>query len=786
MKKIDLRLLRSIKNAKGQFISITFLIMLALMVYVALSMVADNLYSSMFHYYHITNFGDIFIQVSRIPQSAVEKLTSIEGIELAQGRISEDVPLKVEDPNEKVNVRVVSLPKDEYRINDIYILDGEELGDNHRTTLVLQQFFDARKMELGDTITPYIGGVEYPLEVIGVVGSPEYIYLMENEQALLSAPEKFGVIYVTEEFAQAALGYKGAYNEIVIKVDEDHLYRIDSIVDELEDVLGKYGVKSIIKRENQLSHSVMMQEIESVEAMSNAIAFIFLLVAAIIINIMLSRIVKKDRTSIGLLKAMGYTNKDILLHYAKYSILMGIAGSVLGILCSIPASRFLVELYIEYMNIPLFGMNLNYLYFISGILLTAVFCIISGLVGARGVLKISPAESMKPEPPKSRKRIWLEKVTFVWNKISFSWKMVIRNIFRTKRRSLFLVIGIALTYAVTIVPIYLSSVFPLLFNEQFGELQTMDYNIDFLRPVNDNSALLEVSQLIDIDHIEPKIEIPLEVSRGWKKETVSVIAVPKDTKLYDFKNKSGREIDLPEDGIFLSTILAKSLDVKVGDVIEVKSYIGDKEKKEVEVKGIVEQHLGSNGYMNIDAMYDLIDERNMVTGVLINSDDEVVTKLKDVKNIRQVQSMEDMQNSMLKFMDMMIASVSVWMIFGGALGFAIVYNITTVSINERIMEFSSLRVLGFDKSQIYRLVSRENGLAAIFGILLGIPLGYGMCTGLTQAISTEIYSIPIMILPSVYVFSGIATIIFTTLAQLATIRKIHNINFMEALKNRVS
>ncbi|WFA08565.1 ABC transporter permease [Tissierella sp. Yu-01] len=785
MKKLDTKLIRSVKSSKGQFISITIMIILALTIYVTLGMVGDNLYSSIFDYYEITNFGDVFVEVSRIPKAAIDKLTSIEGVDMAQGRISGDVPLRVEDVSEKVNVRVVSLSDEESRINNLFTLDGEELGERERTTVVLQQFFDGRDMQLGEILTPYIGGKEYPIEVVGVVASPEYIYLMENEQTLLPAPDKFGVIYVSEEFAQMALGYQGSYNEIMIKIDDEHLNRIDSIIDEIEDELDRYGVRRITKREDQLSHSMMMQEVESLEAMSGAVTFIFLMVAAVIINIMLSRMVKKDRTSIGVMKAIGYTNMDIIMHYAKYSISMGLIGSLIGILLSIPLSKAYVELFILYMNVPMFGMKIYYAYFAYGILLTSVFCIISGFIGARNVLKITPAESMRPEAPKSGKRIWLEKVKSIWKRISFSWKMVIRNIFRTKRRAAFLVIGIALTYAITIVPVYMSSIFNLMFDLQYGQFQTMDYNIDFASPMNKN-AILEVSQLIDFEHIEPKAEIPLELSRGWRKETTSVIALAGNTKLYNFKDQSGMGIQLSKDGIFLSQILANSLDVQVGDEIIIKSYFSDKDDKTIKVKGIIEQYLGSNAYMDIDQMYDVIDERDLVTGVLINSEDEVVTKLKDVKNIRQIQSLQDMKNSLLEFMDMIIASMSVMMLFGGVLGFAIVYNITTVSINERIMEFSSLRVLGFDKNQIYRLVTRENGLMTIFGILLGIPLGYGMCVGLSSAVSTEIYSIPTMISPGTYIISAIATIVFVTVAQLATIRKIHNINFMEALKNRVS
>lgn len=785
MKKLDTRLFRSIKKSKGQFISITVMIILALTIYVSLSMVADNLNNSILHFYEITDFGDIFVEVSRIPNSAIDDLTSIEGVQVAQGRISGDVPLRVEDDNEKVNVRIVSLPNQEPRINGLYTLDGEELKENLKTTVVLKQFFDGRKMQLGDKIRPYIGGTEYSLEVIGVVANPEYIYLMENEQTLLPEPDKFGVIYVTEEFAQSALGYQGSYNEIIIKIDDESMDRIDSIADEIEDELERYGVRRIVKREDQLSHTMMMQEVESLEVMSSTVTFLFLIVAAIIITIMLSRNVKRDRMAIGVMKALGYTNANVIAHYTKYSVLIGLIGSSLGILLSIPLSKLFTELYIVYMNIPLFEMKIDYAYFIYGILLTTSFCIISGLIGARSVLKILPAEAMRPETPKSGKRIWIERFKKVWNKISFSWKMVIRNISRTKRRAAFLVLGIALTYAVTMIPIYMSGIFGQLFDLQYGEFQNMDYNIDFAAPMNVN-VINDINKLIDVDHMEPKAEIPFELSNGWKKKTVSIIAVPRETQFYNFKSISGKALELPKKGIFLSEILANALKVEVGDGIIIKNYLPNRDDKSVEVRGIIEQYLGSNAYMSIDEMYELIDESGVATGVLLNSDDNVVTKLKDVKNISQVQSIEDMKDGIMEFMDMIIASMGTMMLFGGVLGFAIVYNITTISINERIMEFSSLRVLGFDKRQIYRLVTRENGIMTIVGLLIGIPLGYGMCVALAKAVSTEIYSIPVILTPSTFIIAGIATITFVAIAQLATIRKIHNLNLMDALKSRVS
>ncbi len=785
MRKLDIRLLRLIKNSKGQFISITATIILALTIYVSFSMVADNLDNSISQYYNATNFGDVFVEVSRIPKAGIDKLHSIDGVELAQGRISEDVPLRVEDPNEKVNVRIVSIPKEEYVINSLFTIDGENLNNNPNSTVVLKQFFDAREMKLEDTITPYIGGSEYNLNVIGAVGSPEYIYLMENEQTLLPAPEKFGVIYVSEEFAQSTLGYQGSYNEVMVKIKDSHISKIDTIVDEIEDELDEYGVRRTIKRENQLSHSLMMQEVEQLDQMATSITLMFLIVAGIIINIMLSRIVKNDRMSIGVMKALGYSNFNILGHYTKHSILIGLVGSIVGIIFSIPLSGLFTELYIMYMNIPLFKMKVYYIYFVYGIILTSLFCIISGLMGAKSVIKILPADSMRPEVPKAGGRIWLEKVKFIWNKISFSWKMVIRNILRTKKRAFFLVLGIALTYAITMVPVFMTNIWDNLFALQYGEFQTMDYNIDFAKPM-DNNVLVELSKSIDIEYIEPKVEIGLELRRGWRKKAVSVVGLERDTKLYNFKTPSGNRVEIPKNGILVSQMLADSLGVNIGDEILIKNYIPGKDDASIKVKGIIEQYLGSNAYVDIETMNSILGEKDIITGAILNSNDEVVTKLQDVKNIRQIQSVQDMKNSILEFMDMILASMGIMMLFGGILGFAIVYNVTIISISERKREFSSLRVLGFDKREIYKLVTRENGVMTILGLILGMPLGYGMCVGIATSVSTELFAIPVILNPSSYIITAIATVIFVLIAQLATIRKIHNLDFMEALKDRSS
>lgn len=785
MKKLDKRLLRTIRQSKGQFISLSSVIIVTLIVYVSFSMVADQLNNSIHQYYDETNFAHIFVDVNRVPGNAVDDLLSIDGVNKVQGRVVSDVPLRVEDPNEKVNVRIVSVPSSEDQINSLFVLSGDKLKAGTRTTSVLQQFFIGREMELGDTLNPFIGGTEYSLEIVAEVGSPEYIYLMENEQTLLPNDQGFGVIYVPEEFAQSAFGFQGSYNNIIVTIDQSQESRIDIIADDIEDKLDKFGVRNIITRKDHLSHSVMHQEVESMKLMSQAMTIIFLLVASLVISIMLSRIVKKDRIGIGVLKGLGYGTPKILMHYVKYSIAIGLTGSVFGILLSIPVSRMLVNLFIQFMNIPMFRSEIDNKYLILGTLLTTVFCVAAGLIGARSVLKITPADAMRPEMPRTGKKMWIEGFQGIWGKVTFSWKMVLRNISRTKKRAFFLVIGIALTFAITMLPIFMTTIWDTLFEKQYGEFQKMDYSIDFVKPM-DKSSLHELNQLTEIDYMEPKVEIPFELEVGWRKEIVNIVGVQRDTKMYGFITESGREIKLPQKGVILTSRLARQLKVGPGDIISINSVLPGGSDKTIEVKAVVEQYFGKNAYMDIQQIYDILEERDIATGVLVNSEYDIVPDLQDVKNISTINSMEDMTNMIVEYVDMIIASMGTMLFFAGILGFAIVYNITIVSINERIMEFSSLRVLGLDKKDIFKLVTRENSLMTVLGIILGMPIGYLMIIGLIDAVSTEMYSIPTVIESHIYVYAAIGTIVFVVIAQMATYKKIKNLNFMDALKNRIS
>lgn len=414
-----------------------------------------------------------------------------------------------------------------------------------------------------------------------------------------------------------------------------------------------------------------------------------------------------------------------------------------------------------------------------------VYCTIAGLWGARSVIGTMPAESMHPESPQKGKRLVLERFGFFWKNLSFSWKMVVRNIFRTKKRFLFITMGIALTYAIIMIPIFMISAFGEMFTVHYGEFQKMDYKIAFYQPQHED-IIYEFKELEDLEAIEPIAEFPFDIVKGWRSKIVNVVGIKEDTIFFDFENKDGIHIQLPKRGIVLTEGLARVLDAKPGDIVTLETFVPDREDQEFVVKDIIKQKLGINAYMNLETMQETLLDKKLSTSVLINAEQEIKPTFQDVKQVTSVQSTEDLRNVFEQFLTMTYWSIGIQLLFAGILGFAIVYNTTIMSIHERQLEFSSLRVMGFGKREIFRLILKENAVMTIFGLALGVPLGEWFITSMEEVFQTELYSFEAKMSLESFIQAGIISIIFILLAQLATYGKIHRLDFIDALKNRIS
>jgi putative ABC transport system permease protein len=313
----------------------------------------------------------------------------------------------------------------------------------------------------------------------------------------------------------------------------------------------------------------------------------------------------------------------------------------------------------------------------------------------------------------------------------------------------------------------------------------MDYNISFSQ-FQAEGIKNEIEKYIEATDVEGRIEIPFEISSGRKSKVVNVIGLEEDTSSYGFRDLDGNTVDLPDEGILISSNLADSLQATVGDKVLLKNFIPDKDDNYVTVKGIINQSLGINGYMNLDYLNDKFLDKGIVNGVYLKSRDDVSNKLRDMTSIASIQSKSDMRGIFEEFTGLMAVSISMMILFSGLLGFVIVYSMTLMSINERTLEFSSLRVMGFTKKEIFYMLIRENMIMSTIGIISGVPLGIWLVKYMGNSFSTDIYSIKEPISLNSIVLSVIFTVIFLISAQFMTYAKIHKLDFMQALKNRIS
>jgi putative ABC transport system permease protein len=781
MKKLDLRLFRMIKNTKGQYIAVLAIIITGIFIFTAVSNSSKNLKDSINDYYAETNFADIFVQGLSIPEKIERELPGTNNIKQADARIVFDTHFITEDKDENVKVRVVSVDKNQNLINKLFIKSGDRTLSNNKDIIIIEKFAEARNIFVGDTVKLRINGRQQEFNVIGIATSSEFAYMMENEQTILPDPQNFGVVFLEENYLRKIHGINGNFNEILIKVKDENY--IEQIVDFLEDNLDKYGVTRIIKREDQLSNNLLSQEISGLEMMSKSIPVVFLSFAGVMLAVMLSRIVKKDRTSIGVLKALGFTDKEIVIHYLKYAAIVGLIGGFLGSIIGTALSGVMTNYYLVFFNIPMLTVKVYYYRIIISVILSLFFCTASGFLGVREIIKINPAESMKPEAPKEGKRIIIENIKIMWSHVPFTWKIVLRNIFREKKKFIFIGAAVAITCGMMIMTTWMIDIIDVMFNRHYSEFMKAQYNISFNGFTNDN-VLNELSEQLSIDKMEGRTELPFEVENGRESKIVTIIGLRENTDFYGFEDTDGNRIKLPSNGVLISSNLAKSLNVIVGDRILIKSFISDKDVY-VTVKGIVNQVLGINAYINIDYLNNMFLDKGIINGVYLNSKDNVKGKLDNMKNIT-IQSRDDMIKAFEEFTTVTAVSMGIMVVFSGILGFVIVYSMTLMSINERTLEFSSLRVMGFSKKEIFNMLVRENTIMTFIGIVAGIPVGLWLVNYMGETFTTDIYTMAEPVNPISIFVSIILTVIFVISAQLMTYAKIHKLDFMQALKSRIT
>lgn len=782
---------RDIKENIGVYLACVMVIALGLLLYTSMSIAVESMEKAQQEFYSETNFADGFIGVTGYPENKVNSLSLISGIDQAAGRIVKEVRLIDQLKDSNRYLRMVTLNEGNApKINEIHLLAGKLPSENQLEILVDPKFLAANHLSLGDSVNVSIEGNQVSFYITGTAQSPEFIYIMRNSQDLYPSPEEFGIAYVSYSTLKALVKEKGQVNDIVITLENGVSF--DSLKDSLQAELKPYGVRSIVPRKDQTSHAILTSEIKQIRTMTKTLPVVFLGVAAIILYTMLRRLIEQQRTVIGNLKAFGFTDREIVLHYLSYPVVIGAAGGLIGGLSGVALSFPLTTLYKAYFDLPGLKSEFSVKYFFFSLALALVFSVLSGVKGSLDILRLEPAQAMRPPAPGTARKTLIEKATWFWQNLSSQAQMGIRDVFRTPTRSLFNVIGIAVVFSLMSVSWSMQNMTDILTVVQLEQVQTFDVKLQLTKPSPTGTTKFAVAHEPGVSKVEPLLEVPASLRNGWLKKEVALMGLSKESTLYNILDKNGQRVEVPDHGVLLSEHLAKSLNVKAGDLIYVESPLRretlSQEGENLLVKGVVPQYVGLNAFMKDTELQRFLRQGEISTSMLIEMDPAEIgsmkSKYQNAGNVSSIESLKDTGDKIKKMMESFGFTVWLFAILGGFCGFALIYNASIISLSERKRELASLRVLGMTPREVLRVITSEQWMLYVFGILLGIPLAYGLSMSMAQSMSNDMYSLPADLPPMALLGAAVGTAFSVLVAQSRAYYKIKSLPYVEILATR--
>ena len=755
-------MLRDFKDHKAQFLSIFLMALIGVFAFTGISGEVVGMVEVSSSYYEDTNLADGWIYGEEIDDDVFSDIKSMDEIKDAQREMVVDTVANYSsDPD--ITLHIV---EGKQNISKFYLFKGEDFNPNDEEGIWIdKRFADGRNLDIGDEITLKFDGKEVSKTVRGIMYSPEYIYYIQ-EGSLLPDFSQVGFAYMPSKGADFDI----EYNTIALDAYED-LDEKD-FKSALEETLGQKAYVQYLDRDNNVGIKTLQDEIDQHKMFSGIFPAIFVLVSLLTLVTTMSRVISAQRMQIGTLKAMGYSNKSIILHYLSYGFVLSLTGSVIGLVIgplTIPY-LFYPTMSSTY-SLPSWGPSWDIsFFFVAGLMV--ISSVLISYISVKGISDENPAETIRPKAPKLVSSGLIER-TKIWKRFSFNERWNYRDAKRNKTRAIMSVFGV---FACALL---VMSAFGMV--DSINDVEDWQYNQIY----NFNSKLILEENITDsqLDHIldetggEGIREEAIELKYKGIKKT-GTLTVMNDSEYYKVTDANRNYIHLDPDGIAISDKMAEVLGLKVGD--KVRWHVaGNPKWIDSEITETYSIPFGQ-GLIMSPKTFDREggDEYNYSSNV-------VLTKKNVNKNytgVSSITTMDDIRSGwsiMTEPMDMM---VSVLTTFAIVLAVVVLYTLGLLSFTEIQRELATLKVLGFNSKSLRRLLLTQNLWFSTIGFILAIPGAY-ILMGIMMGSTGDEYCFPINSYLWNFVVSFLITFGLSVLVNLAFSRKIKKVNMVESLKS---
>lgn len=782
VKKLDLKLLRDLRTLKGQMLTIAVVVGFGIAGYVSMSSTYRSLLAARDDYYADARFADVFATVQRAPTFLLERVREIPDVSVVEGRAVGQFRVEVPGAATVAFGRFVSLPA-AAELNRLTLSEGRLPAANDEVVLS-KLFAHAHGLRPGARIWALLNGRRTELEVVGVGGSPEYVWIMQDFTGV-GDDKRFGVVWMPEPLLTAALRLEGEINDVTLSLAPGA--NEAQVVDAVDRLLEPYGSFGVTGRDRQQSNQLLNQELQQLESSATAIPLLFLGVAAFLLNVLLSRLVSTQREQVATLKALGYPSRRLALHYAELALVVIAAGAALGAILGVWLGRVFMGMYTEFFEFPVMDFRLNVGAFGTAAALTAV----TALLGARGalrkVLRLAPAEAMRPEAPQSFHTSLLDQLHLhAW--LPVSARMVLRELERHPFRTALSAFGVALAVAILVAGSMGLDAVNRVFSVQFEEAQREDLTVTFADAlparVQESFAALE-----GVFSVERRRMVPVRLRSGRQSRETALLGLPAGSELQRVVSVEGRQYPLPEHGILLSRVLADRLELSVGDPVDLEVLEADRRRLQVPLAGVVDDSVGTQAYMELGALDRLLQEAPRASSVLLRIDpaaydalNAAITAYPRVSSVARRQEMRTQLQT--RFAEAFTQTTVALLLLAGAISVGVVYNNARVALSLRSRDLATLRILGYQRSEVASVLLGEQAVQLLLGIPLGFPLGYWMGRAMYSLTAAELFRIPAIV--SARTLATAATVVLLTglVSGWLVTRRVNRVDLVSVLKAR--
>lgn len=789
------KLLRTIRSTLGQFAALALVVMGGMAAYYGVNTALQNLVSSQQAFYQETRFADYYFEVVHAPASVVGRIREVPGVLGAAGRIQKDVKILKDETARDLGRLVGFAAIEDTPVNRLYVTGGryfDSASSGDTEALIDSQYARAKGLNPGDRLEVVIEGRKVPLRITGTATSPEFMYKTKNAlefpdidgMAIIMMPghKLQQVLKMTDEINQALIRISPGASEAVVK-------------DAVEKILSPYGVITSYPRSEQLSHKYVQSQIDSLRLAAKLLPPGFFIITIMVQFVLLRRLIKAQHLQIGVMKALGYENRSIMIMFTVYSLTITTAGSLLGFLVGSGLAGLITNLLGQILGMPVSEGGINGAALLKGLLISTGTGLASGLLASWEVTRIDPAEAFHGELPAVQEKTFVEEWSRLWEATHSSWKMSLRSISRNRVRFAATTLGITGSVLMILIAINFTNSRDFLLLRYFNEENLYDYTVRFDNPVRGESVE-SWQDWREVRLMEPVLEIPAVLSKPGEKGTASgskediIIGIDPGSRLRRAFDSDYERLFLPPEGILISRPAAERLGLVTGDLVEVetKPGLGPPRRVKLLVRGINSQNIGGTSFVSLEQANRILQARDVINAVMLKSDPASFLSLEDrlvnIPGVASVLSLEKQETNANRLVAAMTYFTVIMIILSLVIGSSIVYNNSIMCFTERQKELASLRVIGWSSEDISRMLFNEIILALILGAAIGLPLGKYLGGFYLRAISNETFVWPVVLYPSTYVIAAVSTTLFTLAGHLLAMRRVRELDLVEVMKDR--